>query len=693
MISNEKIELAKQIKKEKGYITYFDIIEKIGLSPEQNEYSEFIEELEALNIDIIFEKVKKKQKKEDQSVLESEEVLDDYDEEEDYDEDDEQVDKDVAYDITRRYMNEIISIPLLKKKDEIAIASQIEELQKNVLQNTICCPITIHQIYSFYDNLQVPKTQDRVEDFVDGIWNYNKESEIELNEDDEDIQINLDETENSDPDEEVDIAEDLGDMEIDEESGEIIESNNYTGEDSLKEKEEAMEIIKNLRPLAEKVLIMNKREGFNSLKTQELVEELKSKLLEIRFATKTVDLLVATLLDNKAQIEKYINNIKNIYSMVGGENLENYLKINFAQNYTNLNWFEEDVKNLKDTPYYKKLLKHKEMILKNQKDLINMEKHLGLPIDTFLTMTMKLGNNQKAIQYQKEKMINSNLKLVVSIAKKYINVGLNYSDLIQEGNIGLMKAVDKFNYRRGCKFSTYATCWIRQSITRALADKSRTIRHPAHIIKINSTLKKFINKQTQLGERYNDEDLAKIVGLTPEKIRALEMVGREPMSLDTPMEDDENSSLQDFVEDSENLTPEEMIDKHDLVKQVDMVLKQVLTEREIAVVKMRFGIGYENDMTLEEIGEELEVTRERIRQIEAKAIKKLKDASDCDILKVFWDGIEENKEDHKEKINIAILKKKEAIKKRRKNLLMINLRLNHPDDSLEEEIINPYDYI
>lgn len=770
---DEKIQIAKSIKKEKGYITYFDIIQKLDIAPEKDEYFQFIEKLEELNIDIIFEKEKNNEsvnysldnllsstsenqddnvhcqdnmlQNQDQEFFEdSDQDFDELDldedetkskkktksynfddmlldlDEEDYDEfedeDESQSSKDIGHDVTRRYMNEIITIPILKKKEEVEIASKIEELQRNALSNIICCPITVLHIYSSYADLAEPHTQNRIEDLVDGVWSYmdkfdNQDQSIDDLENEEDnIQdLNIDDApddelaEIEDDFEGLDELEDLDDLDDEDEEGNKKTKKSsdsspkeYTSKDSEKERKEAMDIIGNAKPIADKMLISNKREGFNTENTQNLVEELKSQLMEVRFASKSVSKMVNTLLDNKKQIEQYINNIYNIYYMVGGKNLETYLKTTLPLNYTNLKWFDEDVQKLKDYPFYKKLLKHRDHIIKNQKELIHLEKYLGLPIDTFLTMTMKLDVNQKLIEKEKGKMITSNLKLVLSVAKKYINTGLSYSDLIQEGNIGLIKAVDKFNYRRGFKFSTYATWWIRQAITRALAEQSRTIRLPVHIIKVNSTMKKFVNQQQQKGEKFNDEDIAQATKFPVDKIRALELVAKEPMSLDTPMEDDENSSLNDFVEDSENLTPEEVIDKHDLIRQVDLVLQEVLTEREIAVIKMRFGIGHEYDRILQEIGEEMEVTRERIRQIETKALKKLRESSAIDILKDFWERRKVDEDfNNKPKVNLAAERKKEALKKKRKNNLVINQRLNHFDDldnDLEQDF-NPYDYI
>lgn len=692
MSLDSKLIIAKKINNEKGYITYQDIVEKLDLYPGSDDYFQFIELLEEENIDIIFEKPKKTVEKNQNNIYSEmeEELKEDF-----YDEDEEDEnsysESEANIDVTKQYMLDIHGIPLLKRKDEIKIAQNIEELQRNILNKIICCPIVIIQIYAFLSDLEVPKTQNQIPDFVDGIekkMENNLDNEDETEESIDNYEIDIAEKNNDSEDDEIDYSEELNDNDDENEESEP----NYTNVDSENEKNEAMLLLKENRTLAEKMLIANQFHAYESEEVQSLLNELKNNLLKVRFATRTMDLLVSTLLDNKKQIEQHINNIYNIGNQIGGENVENYFKTTLPKNYTNLDWFNNTIEVFKEKPFYKKLKKHTEIIIKNQKELINIEKHIGLPIHIFLDITMQLKANQESIQNQKQKMIEANLKLVISIAKKYLNTGLNLPDLIQEGNIGLMKAVNKFSYRRGFKFSTYATWWIRQAITRALADKSRTIRQPAHIIKMNSQLKKFKLQQEQLGNKYSDEDLANVIGLNPKKIRELDLISKEPVSLDTPVDDDENSNLNDFIEDVNNSTPDELIDKHDLSKQTVIVLDKVLTKREMAVIKMRFGIGYENDMTLEEIGEALEVTRERIRQIEAKAIKKLRDNFDTQILKVFWDGIEENKE--KEKVNLASLKKKEAIKKRRKDMQILKMRLEHEDDQEDngEEFV-PYHMI
>ena len=782
----EKLERAKQIKDKKGFITYFEIIEELGISPQKDEYFEFIEMLEEEGIEIIFEKKTKNKI----------EVLDEIEEEDDDDGFSEKEEKDNR-DVVRDYMNEIIPIKLLNKKDEAEIASNIELLQKEVMDKIICCPITIEQIYSFYDKLFIPNKRTLKEDLVDGTWSFvsQRENEENVEEDNilEDIAIeDLEENEIENdlsqddvdelPEDEFNDDEEEKDLEDKEKSEKDlvnkIESTgnvDYTKEDSSEEKDLALKILEEVRPLAEKIIVYTKRKGFKNVETEKVKQEYKEKISDVRFATKAFNSLVKTVINNKELIDKEINAIIHIYETVGGKEFKNLLKISLPQNYTNENWFNSQIEMLKEQnhPLVHKLAKYKNLILKHQKELRNLENHLLISIDDFLEIATKLKSNQKAIDLQKEKMIKANLKLVVSIAKKYINTGLRIEDLIQEGNLGLMRAVDKFNFRMGYKFSTYATNWIRQAITNALAETSRTIRQPVHIIKLNTQLKRFVNAKEQSGEYYSDRDLAKHIVLndnhlkklilrilkaekslqshvveeykeingkkpnseelffyfmqsknyfydlfekakkvldqkddyfkliksTTKKIRALEAVSKEPMSLDTPMEEDENSNLGDFIEDVHNLTPEQMIDKNDLIHHMQTVLKSVLTEREYTILSLRYGIGVESDMTLEEIGDELEVTRERIRQIETKAIKRLKNSPEMEFLKVFWDGVDDKNQNKEiaeetlEKESTTNKKKKEAIKRKRRGKVMLDLRLNHTDDVYTEEEINPYLHI
>lgn len=702
------LEIAKKINREKGYITYTDILETLHISPNDKAWFEIIELLEENNIDIVFEEAKKSKKNnyeddyeldEDVSEIDDdlEEKNDNYalrelDEEDKHGGNDEQEqDDEEAFeaspwvDVSRLYLNQIIDTPLLTRKQEIEISMSIEDKQKNILDSVILSPIVINQIYSFYDNLKVPKTQNRVEDFVDGIYK-----------DNEDVASSLLNDANESEDDNADVLNDEDDNDFldDDENGDLDKDDNlYTKEDSVKDKENAMNLLEEIRPDVEKMLIVMKKHGFLSKEAEKYTKDIKEKLMSIRFAVKAVDSIIANLVENRKNVQQNIYNIKNIYELVGGKEFLRHFKLVFPKNYTNLNFFKEDCERLKDSSQINKLYKYKDIIIKNQKELINLENHIGVPIAEFLNMTLKLNNVQRSIMKEKEKMIVSNLKLVVSIAKKYLNSGLEYLDLIQEGNIGLMKAVDKFNYRRGFKFSTYATWWIKQNITRSLADKSRLIRQPAHIIKLISSINKFIKNKNQLGEKFTDKDLAKLFNIKLEQVRSLEIINKDPVSLDTPIEDDENSNLTDFIEDEDSNTPEIDIEKHDLEKKMIVVLEEVLHGRELEVVKMRFGIGYDNEQTLEDIGAAFDITRERIRQIEAKAIRKLRDAPELQYLKVFWDGVEE---DDKEvlKENKSLLKRRKAAIKRRKNISIIKEKLNHFDDNLEDKrILTAYDLV
>jgi len=265
----------------------------------------------------------------------------------------------------------------------------------------------------------------------------------------------------------------------------------------------------------------------------------------------------------------------------------------------------------------------KEEIANYQQRLENLNKKYEInPEDLFKTCA-DIAEGQRLIDLSKNDLVESNLRLVVSIAKKYINRGLQFSDLIQEGNIGLMKAVEKFEYQRGYKFSTYATWWIRQAITRAIADQARTIRIPVHMIetihKINRTQRRLVQ---ELGREPSEEEISEETGFSTEKIRKILKIAQEPISLETPVGDDD-SHLRDFLEDVKTASPPEMVSKMNLREQLSHVLS-TLTEREAKVIEMRFGLRDGNEHTLEEVGQEFQVTRERIRQIEAKALRKLK---------------------------------------------------------------------
>ena len=378
---------------------------------------------------------------------------------------------------------------------------------------------------------------------------------------------------------------------------------------------------------------------------QPAVKKDPKKLLKAR--EKTADYfmrfrLVPVLLselkyDLKLIVSKIREYEKNIAKMAinAGMPRKEFIK-SFTQNSTNLSWVQN---RLKGKPKYAtKLKKNKEEIQKFQKKLFKIEEQTNLTVAEIKEINRKMSIGEAKSKRAKKEMIEANLRLVISIAKKYTNRGLQFLDLIQEGNIGLMKAVDKFEYRRGYKFSTYATWWIRQAITRSIADQARTIRIPVHMIE---TINKIVRTQrlilSEFGREATPEELAKKLRMPLEKVRKVLKISKEPVSLEKPVGDEEDSNLGDFIEDTKALAPLEQAIKSNLGEATTKILS-TLTPREERVLRMRFGVGMNTDHTLEEVGLQFSVTRERIRQIEAKALRKLKHPSRSKQLKSFLEN-------------------------------------------------------
>jgi RNA polymerase primary sigma factor len=312
-----------------------------------------------------------------------------------------------------------------------------------------------------------------------------------------------------------------------------------------------------------------------------------------------------------------------------------FIKV-FPGNETNLNWVLDEVAG--GHPYSETLERHVPAVQELQQKLIDLQASVVLPLKDLKDVNKRMATGEAKARKAKREMTEANLRLVISIAKKYTNRGLQFLDLIQEGNIGLMKAVDKFEYRRGYKFSTYATWWIRQAITRSIADQARTIRIPVHMIETINKMNR-INRQIlqETGSEPDPATLAQKMDLPEDKVRKILKIAKEPISMETPIGDDDDSHLGDFIEDTGTLSPSEWA-LHGSMRDVVKEVLDSLTPREAKVLRMRFGIEMSTDQTLEEVGKQFDVTRERIRQIEAKALRKLRHPSRADKLKSFLEG-------------------------------------------------------
>jgi RNA polymerase primary sigma factor len=308
----------------------------------------------------------------------------------------------------------------------------------------------------------------------------------------------------------------------------------------------------------------------------------------------------------------------------------------FPGNETDPEWLEKVIRAKRK--YSSVINEHSEEIARTQNRLANIEREHGLTISEIKEINRQMSIGETKARRAKKEMVEANLRLVISIAKKYTNRGLQFLDLIQEGNIGLMKAVDKFEYRRGYKFSTYATWWIRQAITRSIADQARTIRIPVHMIETINKLNRISRQMLQeMGREPTPEELAEKMEMQEDKVRKVLKIAKEPISMETPIGDDEDSHLGDFIEDPNTQSPSDAATAEGLGEATRQVLAG-LTAREAKVLRMRFGIGMNTDHTLEEVGKQFDVTRERIRQIEAKALRKLRHPSRSDLLRSFLDG-------------------------------------------------------
>ena len=517
-------------------------------------------------------------------------------------------------DPVRMYMREMGAVDLLTREGEIAIAKRIEAGLNTVQQTLAEFPLAVSALLEEF--AKIDAGEGRLSDLVNGYGDpyANKEEETLL--------------ESSD-DEDSETLISAGDDDEDDDSAASLEEapNN---QDALLE---AKEKLHELAAIHKKLMTaLNKGKSLDDKKNQKIHAEIKEYIAAFSFPQKTIDLMEAQLNVAAEEIRDIERRLMRLVIERAGMPRKLFIQ-EFPGNETNPDWIVGQSKQRRK--YAEKLKGMITEIQVEQEKYLEIEKRYRMSILQLKEIQKRLSMGKNQAKRAKEEMVEANLRLVISIAKKYTNRGLQFLDLIQEGNIGLMKAVDKFEYRRGFKFSTYATWWIRQAITRSIADQARTIRIPVHMIetinKLNRISRTLVQKN---GREPTPEELAEAMDMPEEKIRKVLKIAKEPISMETPIGDDEDSHLGDFIEDSNVMSPLEAATTRGLSEATNEVLAS-LTPREERVLRMRFGIDMNTDHTLEEVGRQFDVTRERIRQIEAKALRKLRHPNRSELLKSF----------------------------------------------------------
>ena len=526
-------------------------------------------------------------------------------------------------DPVRMYMREMGTVELLTREGEIEIAKRIEAGLKDMVMAISACPVTISEILASAE--RIANEEMKIDEFVDGLIDPNAE-EVPDNTPAA-AAAAADEDEESDEE-----GEEEGDEEDDDENGA------GAGASARQLEELKVAALEKFRIIAEQFDKMRRafeKEGYKSKPYVKAQEAIQAELMGIRFTARNVERLCDTLRGQVDEVRKLERAILNIVVDKCGMPRADFVA-RFPGNETNLDWIETIVADSKG--YSTIVERNVPAVHELQQKLIDLQARVVLPLKELKDVNRKMSEGERRAREAKREMTEANLRLVISIAKKYTNRGLQFLDLIQEGNIGLMKAVDKFEYRRGYKFSTYATWWIRQAITRSIADQARTIRIPVHMIETINKMNR-ISRQI-LQETGNEPDpatLAEKMEMPEDKIRKIMKIAKEPISMETPIGDDDDSHLGDFIEDMNTLAPAEAA-LHGSMRGVVKDVLDSLTPREAKVLRMRFGIEMSTDHTLEEVGKQFDVTRERIRQIEAKALRKLRHPSRSDKLKSFLEG-------------------------------------------------------
>jgi RNA polymerase primary sigma factor len=517
-------------------------------------------------------------------------------------------------DPVRMYMREMGSVELLTREGEIEIAKRIEEGLRHMIQAISACPTTVREILGLAE--KVEKEEMRIDEAVDGLIDPNAKDDF-------------------DPKKAESASEEEEEERIEEEEGESEEDEGAAQSASLLAlRNEALEKFARIRRLFERMQRVLENKGSKDKDYLRVRDQISAELMTIRFTARTVERLcdsVRGLVDNIRSHERQIHDISVHKALMPRQH---FIKV-FVGTEGSKRWLSSEVN--ASHPWSEQLARVEPAILELLGKIQGVQQKIGISIRDLKEINKQMSTGEAKARRAKREMTEANLRLVISIAKKYTNRGLQFLDLIQEGNIGLMKAVDKFEYRRGYKFSTYATWWIRQAITRSIADQARTIRIPVHMIETINKMNRISRQILQeTGQEPDPATLALKMEMPEEKIRKILKISKEPISMETPIGDDDDSHLGDFIEDQSTLAPNDAA-MYASLREVTKEVLDTLTPREAKVLRMRFGIEMNTDHTLEEVGKQFDVTRERIRQIEAKALRKLRHPSRSERLKSFLD--------------------------------------------------------
>ena len=504
-------------------------------------------------------------------------------------------------DPVRMYMREMGTVELLTRQGEVEIAKRIEDGLNQVKYNMAHFPPTMEKLLDVYEAVSAGGTRMQV--FVVGFIDPNAPDEIKS------PVTKSDNGQKSDDDDEEEVVD--------------------TGPDPA----EVAARMKVIRRLYNKTLTLLEKHGSADKRTIEARSDLADKLMELKLAPKMFHTLVRNLRGSVSVIRTQERQVMQICVRDAGMPKKDFLA-SFPKSETDLKWIEKHIRAKRK--YSSTLAKLKDDVLRAQRKLLAVETLTNLKIAEIKEINRQMSIGEAKARGAKKEMVEANLRLVISIAKKYTNRGLQFLDLIQEGNIGLMKGVDKFEYRRGYKFSTYATWWIRQAITRSIADQARTIRIPVHMIETINKLNRISRQMVQeMGREPLPDELAERMEMPEDKVHKVLKMAKQTISMETPIGDDEDSHLGDFIEDQTVHSPADSAISEGLKESMDSVLAAGLAPREAKVLRMRFGIEMNTDHTLEEVGKQFNVTRERIRQIEAKALRKLRHPTRADQLRTF----------------------------------------------------------